>query len=72
MAPMTATASDLTRKLREAMQLAGLPLVQLWAPDTRNPSFAALCRESTKLLNDPQEIEMLGLIEVISDVKGWR
>ncbi len=55
------------------MRLAGLRLVQLWVPDTRQPSFAALCREqSASLLNDPKEVEILELIEVNSDHTGWR
>ncbi len=63
---MASQTNDRLRKHREAMRL-----VQLWVPDTRQPSFAALCREqSARLLNDPQETEMLELIEVVSDHKG--
>ena len=70
---MASPINDRVRKHREAIRLVGLRLVQLWVPDTRQPSFAALCREqSASLLNDPQEIEMLELIEVTSDHKGWR
>ncbi len=70
---MAIPTNDRVKKHREAMRLAGLRLVQLWVPDTRHPSFAALCREqSARLLNDHQETEMLELIEVISDHKGWR
>ena len=70
---MASPINDRVRKHREAMRLAGLRLVQLWVPETRHPSFAALCREqSARLLNDPQETEMLELIEVTSDHKGWR
>ena len=70
---MASPINDRVQKHREAMRLAGLRLVQLWVPDTRQLSFAALCREqSASLLNDPQEIEMLELIEVTSDHKGWR
>ncbi len=65
--------NDRLRKHREAVQLAGLRLAQLWVPDTRQPSFAALCREqSARLLNDPQESQMLELIEVNSGHTGWR
>jgi hypothetical protein len=53
--------------------MAGLRPVQLWVPDTRQPSFAALCREqSAKLAKDPHETEILEWIEDISDQKGWR
>ncbi len=70
---MATPTNDRVRKHREAIRLAGLRLVKLWAPDTRHPSFAAVCREqSARLLNDPQESQMLELIEVISDHKGWR
>jgi Protein of unknown function (DUF3018) len=65
---MASQTNDRLRKHREAMRL-----VQLWVPDTRQPSFAALCREqSARLLNDPQESQMLELIEVNSDHTGWR
>lgn len=68
---MASHRNDRLRKHREAIRLAGLRLVQLWVPDTRHPSFATLCREqSARLLNDPQETEMLELIEVVSDHKG--
>ncbi len=70
---MAIPTNDRVKKHREAMRLSGLRLVKLWAPDTRHPSFAALCREqSTRLVNDHQETEILELIEVISDHKGWR
>jgi hypothetical protein len=70
---MATPANDRLKKHPEAMRLAGLRLVQLWVPDTRQPSFAALCREqSAKLVNDLQETEILELIEVISDHNGWR
>ena len=69
---MASQTNDPVRKHREAMRLVGLRLVQLWVPDTRQPSFAVLCRvQSARLLNDPQETEMLELIEVTSDHKGW-
>jgi len=70
---MATPKNDRVRKHRLALQVAGLRPVQLWVPDTRHPSFAALCREqSSKLANDPQETEILDWIEDISDQKGWR
>lgn len=70
---MTTPTNDRVRKHREALRMAGLRPVQLWVPDTRQASFAAQCREqSARLVNDPQETEMLGLIEVTCDHNGWR
>ena len=70
---MGTPTNDRVRKHREALRMAGLRPVQLWVPDTRQPSFAALCREqSARLANDPQEAEILEWIEEISDQKGWR
>ena len=70
---MGTPTNDRVRKHREALRMAGLRPVQLWVPDTRRPSFAALCREqSAKLTKDPQETEILEWIEDISDQKGWR
>jgi len=70
---MANPTNDRVPKRRKAQRMAGLRPVQLWMPDTRHPSFAALCREqSAKLVNDSQEIEILKLIEVISNLKWWR
>ncbi len=70
---MATPTNDRVRKHREALRMAGLRPVQLWVPDTRQASFAALCREqSARLTNDPQETEILQWIEDISDQKGWR
>jgi hypothetical protein len=70
---MATPTNDRVRKHREALRMAGLRPVQLWVPDTRQASFAALCREqSARLANDPQETEILEWIEGLSDQKGWR
>ncbi len=63
--------NDRLRKYREAIRLAVLRRVQGWVPNTRPPSLSTPCREqSARLLYDPQETEMLELIEVVSDHKG--
>ncbi len=70
---MATPTNDRVRKHREALRMAGLRPVQLWVPDTRQPSFAALCREqSARLSNDPLETEILDWIEAVSEQKGWR
>ena len=46
--------------------------VQIWVPDTRRAGFAAECaRQSALVKSDPQEKEVLGLIEEIADFRGW-
>lgn len=56
------------RRLREA----GLRAVQLWAPDTRLPAFAAECRrQSLTLLDKPQEVETLAWLAAAADREGW-
>ena len=41
--------------------------------DTRAPGFAAECRrQSLMLRDDPQEAEVLGWIEAVSDTTDWR
>ncbi len=68
---MATPTNDRAHKRSELIWNAGLRLVQLWVPDTRHPSFAALCREqSGKLANDPLETEVWDWIEDISDQKG--
>ena len=70
---MATPTNDRVRKHREALRMAGLRPVQLWVPDTRQPSFAALCREqSARLSNDPLETEILDWIEAVSEQKSWR
>ena len=70
---MATPKNDRVRKHRLALRVAGLRPVQLWVPDTRHPSFVALCREqSAKLANEPQEAKIGDWIEDISDQKGWR
>ena len=70
---MAVSIAERVRKRRSALRAAGLRPVQIWVPDTRNPSFAEECRRQSMLLqNDTQENELLGWIETISDRDGWQ
>lgn len=35
---------------RQRMRAAGLRPIQIWVPDTRNPSFAAKCRRQARAI----------------------
>ena len=70
---MGTSTNDRVRKHREALRLAGLRPVQLWVPDTRNPSFADECRrQSGMLFEDRQEREILDWMDAASDTSGWK
>lgn len=47
---MPAPVSHCIQKRRAAMRAAGLRPVQIWAPDTRRPGFAAECRRQALLI----------------------
>lgn len=69
---MATTVSTRVHKRRDALRKAGLRPVQLWVPDTRRPHFAEECRrQSTLLLHDVQEPELLAWLETAADVDGW-
>ena len=42
---MATPLSERVRKRRSALRAAGLRPLQLWAPDSRAPGFAAVCRD---------------------------
>ena len=39
---------------RDALRKAGLRPIQIWAPDSRAPGFAAECRRQSKLIADAE------------------
>ncbi len=69
---MRQNVAERVSKRRAALRAAGLRPVQIWVPDTRREGFAAECRRQSLLLrDDPQETEILDLIEANMDVQGW-
>jgi len=58
---------------RQRMRAAGLRLVQLWAPDTRNAEFIATLRsQCQQLRDDPAEADALRFTEeAASHIEGW-
>ena len=61
------------KKRRDMLRKAGLRPVQLWVPDTRQPSFRREChRQSALLFNNDSEQEILDWLEVVADDEGWR
>jgi len=60
------------QKHRALLRAAGLRPVQIWVPDTRNGEFVKECQRQSRLLkDDPQESEILHLMEKIADISGW-
>ena len=60
------------QKHRALLRAAGLRPVQIWVPDTRSRDFTQECRRQSRLLkDDPQELEILHLMEKIADTSGW-
>ncbi len=41
--------AERVKRRRDAMRKAGLRPIQIWAPDTRRPGFAAECRRQSGL-----------------------
>ncbi|WP_082508390.1 antitoxin MazE family protein [Burkholderia sp. Leaf177] len=69
---MRQNVAERVSKRRAALRAAGLRPVQIWVPDTRREGFAAECRrQSLVLRDDPQETEILDLIEANMDLQGW-
>ena len=68
---MTSVA-ERVQKHRKNLRKSGMRPVQIWVPDTRRVGFAEECaRQSALVKNDPQEKEVLELIEEIADFSGW-
>lgn len=62
------------QKHRDALRRAGLRPVQIWAPDTRRPNFAAECRRQSRLAAeaDKTDTDMQHFMnEALADLDGW-
>ena len=47
---MSRSTTERVRKRREALRKLGLRPVQIWAPDSRLPGFAAECRRQSRVV----------------------
>lgn len=65
--------ADRVKRHRNALRAAGLRPVQIWVPDTRQPSFATECRRQSALLrHDPDEHDLLNWLEAVADREEWQ
>lgn len=59
---------------RNKLRASGLRPVQIWVPDTRQPSFSEECRRQSRLVAvaDKADTDMKRFMdEVLADVEGW-
>lgn len=61
---MPKPVADRVKRRRDALRKEGLRPIQIWAPDTRRPGFAAECRRQSEVVaeadrNDPGLSEFL-------------
>ncbi|HZZ60167.1 MAG TPA: antitoxin MazE family protein [Roseiarcus sp.] len=47
---MPKPVAERVKRRRDALRKNGLRPIQIWAPDTRRPGFAAECRRQSKLV----------------------
>jgi hypothetical protein len=62
------------QKYRDAQRMAGLRLVQLWVPDTRQPDFGAECQRQSRLAAqaDLADSDLAHFMDAaLTDVEGW-
>jgi hypothetical protein len=63
------------QKRRDALRMAGLRPVQIWAPDTRRHDFAEECSRQCRLAAhaDMADASMLQFMdEALADMGGWK
>ena len=51
---MSKSIAARVKSRRDALRKAGLRPIQIWAPDSRAPGFAAECRRQSKLIADTE------------------
>lgn len=59
-------------RYRQRLRDEGLRPVQIWVPDTRNPSFLKQLKQDVASLSHPHEKKALEFIEQASDFDGWQ
>ena len=70
---MQSSIAERVQKHRAGLRAAGLRLVQIWVPDTRQAHFAQECRRQSALVRGAaEEIDTLNWLEAVSDTQGWK
>ncbi|MBX4335701.1 antitoxin MazE family protein [Bartonella raoultii] len=70
----TMHVNERVQKHRNAQRKAGLRLMQIWVPDTRQPSFAEECRRQTRLVAKVDKANasiQLFMDQSLMDIDGW-
>jgi hypothetical protein len=67
--------AERVQRHRDKCRAAGLRLVQIWIPDTKQPDFAEECRRQSAQIaladmNDPALLSFLD--SALTDVEGWQ
>lgn len=72
---MPIPVSDRVRKRRDALRAGGLRPVQVLAPETSCPGFAAECRRQSALIaeSDRSDPDLSDCMDsALDDIEGWR
>ncbi|WP_273721190.1 MULTISPECIES: antitoxin MazE family protein [unclassified Bartonella] len=70
----TMNVNERVQKYRNAQRKAGLRLMQIWVPDTRQPNFAEECHRQTRLVAKMDKADtsiQLFMDQSLMDVDGW-
>ena len=70
----TTHGNERVQKHRDALRMAGLRPVQIWAPDTRRHDFAEECRRQCRLASQADTADApirQFMDEALADVEGW-
>jgi len=70
----TTHVNERVQKHREALRMAGLRPVQIWAPDTRRRGFAEECQRQCRLASQADMADAAirqFMDEALADVTSW-
>ncbi len=70
----TMHVNERVQKHRNTQRKAGLRLMQIWVPDTRQPNFAEECRRQCRLVAKMDKADtsiQLFMDQSLMDVDGW-
>jgi hypothetical protein len=62
------------KRHRERMRTAGMKTIQLWAPDTKLPTFVEECRRQSMLVADfdRKDTDLMDFMDAaLEDLEGW-
>ncbi|ANY14411.1 antitoxin MazE family protein [Bordetella pseudohinzii] len=70
----TSIINSQVQKHKNARNMAGLRLVEIWVPDTRLPGFAEECRRQSRAIasssKTDEQVERL-MDDAVAAVDGW-